>query len=60
MKKILDFDKVKDYFKNSINQLKTDKSLLKKFLIISGIEFLLLAFTIVFDLCMKEYLYDFL
>ena len=60
MKKILDFDRVKDYFKNSINQLKTDKSLLKKFLIISGIEFLLLAFTIVFDLCMKEYLYDFL
>lgn len=64
MNKILDFDKVKNkvksYFVDYTNELKSDKSLLKKFLIISGIEFLLLAFTIVFDLCMKEFLYDFL
>jgi signal peptidase II len=64
MKGKFDFDtiknKVKGYFVGYANDLKTDKSLLKKFLLISGIEFLLLAFTIVFDLCMKEFLYDFL
>ena len=64
MKGKFDFDtiknKVKGYFVGYANDLKTDKSLFKKFLLISGIEFLLLAFTIVFDLCMKEFLYDFL
>lgn len=64
MKKILDFDKVKstikNYFVDYKNELKSDKSLMRKFLILSGVEFLLLAFTIVFDLCMKEFLYDFL
>lgn len=59
MKKTEFFDKVKDYFQNSITEIKTDKSYQKKFIIVSCIEFLLLAFTIVLDLCMKEYLYDF-
>ena len=53
------FDKVKDYFKNEINDLKTNKSYQKKFIIVSCIEFVLLAFTIALDLWMKEYLYDF-
>lgn len=64
MKKKLDIDKVKNkvksYFTDYANELKSDKKLFKRFLLISGIEFLLLAFTIVFDLCMKEFLYDFL
>ncbi len=64
MKKILDFDKVKstvkDYFGGYYNELKTDKSSLKKFIIVSVIEFVLLAFTIVFDLCMKDFLFKFL
>ena len=64
MKGKFDFDtiknKVKGYFVGYANDLKTDKSLFKKFLLISGIEFLLLAFTIVCDLWMKEFLYDFL
>ncbi|MBR7163184.1 MAG: signal peptidase II [Clostridia bacterium] len=53
------FDKVKDYFQSSITELKTDKSYQKKFILVSCIEFVLLAFTIVLDLCLKEYLYDF-
>ena len=53
------FDKVKEYFQNSITEIKTDKSYQKKFIIVSCIEFVLLAFTIVLDLCMKEYLYNF-
>ena len=53
------FDKVKDYFKNEIKDLKTNKSYQKKFIIVSCIEFVLLAFTIALDLWMKEYLYDF-
>lgn len=59
MKKMAIFDKVKDYFKSSITELKTDKTYQKRFIIASCIEFVLLAFTIVLDLCMKEYLYDF-
>lgn len=53
------FDKVKDYFQSSITELKTDKSYQKKFILVSCIEFVLLAFTIALDLCLKEYLYDF-
>ena len=53
------FDKVKGYFKDEVNELKTNKSYQKKFILVSCIEFVLLAFTIVLDLCMKEYLYDF-
>ena len=59
MKNNMFFDKVKDYFKSSIDELKTDKTYQKKFIIVSCIEFLLLAFTIAFDLWSKEYLYDF-
>ena len=50
MKNAKFFDKVKDYFKNSVDELKTDKSYQKKFVIVSCIEFLLLAFTIALDL----------
>lgn len=53
------FDKVKEYFQSSISDIKTNKSYQKKFIIVSCIEFVLLVFTIVLDLCMKEYLYDF-
>ena len=60
MKKILDFDKVKDYFKNSINQLKTDKKARLNFIIISCVEFVLLALTIVLDLVSKDWAVDFL
>lgn len=59
MKNNMFFDKVKDYFKSSIDELKTDKTYQKKFIIVSCIEFLLLAFTIALDLWSKEYLYDF-
>lgn len=59
MKNAKFFDKVKDYFKNSVDELKTDKSYQKKFIIVSCIEFLLLAFTIALDLWSKEYLLDF-
>ena len=60
MKKILDFDKVKDYFKNSINQLKTDKKARLNFIIISCVEFVLLALTIVLDVVSKDWAVDFL
>lgn len=60
MKKILDFDKVKDYFKNSINQLKTDKKALRNFIIITCVEVILLALTIVLDLISKKWAVDFL
>ena len=59
MKNNMFFNKVKDYFKSSIDELKTDKTYQKKFIIVSCIEFLLLAFTIALDLWSKEYLYDF-
>ncbi len=63
MKESWNFDKVKttvkDYFTNYYNELKTDKASLKKFIIVSIVELFLLAFTIVFDLCMKDFLYKF-
>ena len=59
MKNAKFFEKVKDYFKSSIDELKTDKTYQKKFIIVSCIEFLLLAFTIALDLWSKEYLLDF-
>ena len=59
MKNAKFFDKVKDYFKKTVDELKTDKSYQKKFIIVSCIEFLLLAFTIALDLWSKEYLLDF-
>ena len=54
------FDKVKDYFKNSINQLKTDKKALRNFIIITCVEMFVLALTIVLDLISKKWAVDFL